>query len=60
MFKVKPKMVDKKINRKLRELKSLRYRAHARFYDRKVIERRNRLRKSIRQLRKQSPESATP
>ena len=48
-------MSDKKTKRSLRELKSIRYRAHARFYDRKVAERKKRLHKSIRHFGTESP-----
>jgi hypothetical protein len=48
-------MVDRKIKRNVRELKSLRYRAHPRLYDRKVVERKNRLRKRLRHLEAVGP-----
>jgi hypothetical protein len=44
-------MVDRRIKRNVRELRSLRYRAHRRLYDRKVVERKNRLRKRLRHLK---------
>jgi hypothetical protein len=51
-------LADKKTKRSMRELKSLRYRAHARFYDRKVVERKKRLRKLIRHLGTESSKAA--
>ena len=47
-------MSDKKIKRNLRELKSIRYRAHARFYDRKVAERKKRLQMKIKHFEEES------
>ncbi|WXG42700.1 MAG: hypothetical protein WED04_01115 [Promethearchaeati archaeon SRVP18_Atabeyarchaeia-1] len=46
-------MPDRKMKQNLMELKSLRYRAHPHLYDKKVAERKVRLRKLVRHLKEE-------
>ena len=43
-------MSDRKLKRNLRELRSLRHRAQPHVYDRKIVDRKRRLRDRIRRL----------
>jgi hypothetical protein len=50
-------MIERKMKKNLKELKSLRHRANPHVYDKKVVERKRRLRARIQHLK--APESET-